>query len=107
MLHVQLHAPLEARVRYLLTRVEEIPADTRPDEASLRELCRTFDARRAEYVRRMFGKDWLDPENYDLSIDTGSMGVEAAGRPHRAGGAPARPSGVPARPPAAMTGAAA
>ena len=75
-LHVQLHAPLEARIRYLMTRVEEIPADTRPDEASLRELCRSFDARRAEYIKRMFGKDWLDPENYDLSIDTGSMGVE-------------------------------
>jgi cytidylate kinase len=76
-LHVQLHAPLEARIRYLMTRVEEIPVDTRPDEASLRDLCRSFDARRAEYIKRMFGKDWLDAENYDLSIDTGSMGVEA------------------------------
>ncbi len=75
-MHVQLHAPLEARIRYLLTRVEEIPADTRPDEPSLRELCRTFDARRAEYVKRTFGREWLDPESYDLSIDTGSMGVE-------------------------------
>ena len=77
-LHVQLHAPLEARIRYLLTRVEEIPVDTRPDEASLRELCRTFDSRRAEYVKRTFGKEWLDPDSYDLSIDTGSMGVEVA-----------------------------
>jgi cytidylate kinase len=77
-LHVQLHAPLEARIRYLLTRVEEIPTDTRPDEASLRELCRTFDSRRAEYVKRTFGKEWLDPESYDLAIDTGSMGVEVA-----------------------------
>ena len=50
-LHVQLHAPLEARIRYLLARVEEIPDDTRPDEASLRELCRTMDARRADYIR--------------------------------------------------------
>ena len=56
--------------------VEEIPADTRPDEPSLRELCRTFDSRRAEYIKRMFGKDWLDAGSYDLSIDTGSMGVE-------------------------------
>ncbi len=77
-LHVQLHAPLEARIRYLLTRVEEIPADTRPDESSLRDLCRTFDARRAEYIKRLFGREWLDPESYDLSIDTGSMGVLAS-----------------------------
>jgi len=68
--HVQLHAPLDARVRFLLTRVEEIPPDTRPDEASLRDLCRTMDARRAEYVRRLFGADWLDAARYDLSIDT-------------------------------------
>ncbi len=68
--HVQLHAPLDARVRFLMTRVEEIPRDTRPDEASLRELCRTMDARRGEYVRRLFGADWLDAAHYDLSIDT-------------------------------------
>jgi cytidylate kinase len=71
--HVQLHAPLDARVRFLMTRVEEIPPDTRPDEASLRDLCRTMDARRAEYIRRLFGVDWLDAAHYDLSIDTGRV----------------------------------
>jgi cytidylate kinase len=76
-LHVQLHAPLDARIRYLLARVEEIPEDTRPDEASLRELCRTMDARRADYIRRLFDRDWLDADAYDLSIDTGSMGMTA------------------------------
>lgn len=69
-IHVQLHAPLDARVRFLMTRVEEIPRDTRPDEPSLRELCRTMDARRSEYVRRLFNADWLDAAHYDLSIDT-------------------------------------
>ena len=69
-IHVQLHAPLDARVRHLMARVEEIPPDTRPDEPSLRDLCRTMDARRAEYVRRLFGADWLDAAHYDLSIDT-------------------------------------
>lgn len=69
-IHVQLHAPLDARVRFLMTRVEEIPKDTRPDEPSLRELCKTMDARRSEYVRRLFGADWLDAAHYDLSIDT-------------------------------------
>lgn len=77
-LHVQLHASLEARIRYLLARVEEIPEDTRPDEASLRDLCRTMDARRADYIRRLFDRDWLDPAAYDLSIDTGSMGISVA-----------------------------
>ena len=75
-IHVQLHAPIDARLRFLMTRVEEIPPDTRPDEASLRELCRTVDARRAEYIRRLFGADWLDAAHYDLSIDTSRIDPE-------------------------------
>ena len=75
-LSVQLHASAEARVRYLLARVEEIPPDTRPDERSLEELCRSIDRARAEYIRRLYGTDWLDATNYDLSIDTGRLGVQ-------------------------------
>ena len=75
-IHVQLHAPLDARVRFLMTRVEEIPPDTRPDEPSLRELCRTIDARRAEYIRRLYSADWLDAAHYDLSIDTSRVDHE-------------------------------
>ena len=59
-----------------MTRVEEIPPDTRPDEPSLRELCRTIDARRAEYIRRLYGADWLDAAHYDLSIDTSRVDHE-------------------------------
>jgi CMP/dCMP kinase len=74
--HVQLHASLDARVRYLLSRVEEIPAEARPEERALRELCQSVDAARADYVRRLFGVDWLDARNYDLAIDTGRLGVD-------------------------------
>jgi cytidylate kinase len=76
--HVQLHAALEARVRYLGMRFEEIPADTRPDEASLLELCRTMDSRRSNYIRRLFGVDWQNPNNYDLSVDTGRVDLTTA-----------------------------
>jgi CMP/dCMP kinase len=75
-LHVQLHASIEARIRYLLMRVEEIPVDTRPDERSLEELCRSVDNARAEYIRRLFGVDWLNVTHYDLAIDTGRLGVK-------------------------------
>jgi cytidylate kinase len=74
-LHVQLHASIEARVRYLLSRVEEIPAEARPEERSLRELCRSIDAARAGYIRRLYDADWLDATNYDLTVDTGRLGV--------------------------------
>ena len=77
-LHVQLHAELEARVRYLTSRVDEVPRDARPDEGSLRELCSSIDAARAEYIRKLFNANWLDARHYDLSIDTGTLGVDRA-----------------------------
>jgi hypothetical protein len=75
-LHVQLHAAIDARVRYLTSRVDEAPPDVRPDEKSLREMCKSVDAARAAYIRGTFGADWLDATNYHLSIDTGQLGVE-------------------------------
>jgi cytidylate kinase len=77
-LHVQLHASLEARIRFLMSRVEEIPGEQIPDERRLRELCESVDAARADYIRGLFNADWLDTRNYDLSIDTGTLGVETA-----------------------------
>jgi len=86
-LRVHLHASLDDRVRYLISRVEELPADARPDEASLRELCRSVDAARATYIRRRFDADWMDAHHYDLALDTGRLGlarsielIEAAAR---------------------------
>ena len=75
-LNVQLHASLDARVHYLLSRVEEVPPDARPEEKSLRELCRSVDAARADYIRRLYGVDWLDARSYDLAVDTGRLGVD-------------------------------
>lgn len=75
-LNVQLHASLDARVRYLLSRVEEIPPDARPEEKSLRELCRSVDAARGEYVRRLYGVDWLDSRSYDIALDVGRLGID-------------------------------
>ena len=77
-LHVQLHATLDARVRYLMSRVEEIPGEEIPDEKQLRALCASVDATRASYIRSLFNADWHDARNYDLSIDTGRLGVEKA-----------------------------
>ncbi|MGI8928893.1 MAG: AAA family ATPase [Candidatus Limnocylindrales bacterium] len=75
-LHVQLHAALDARIRYLMSRVEEIPGETLPDGSSLRQLCRSIDAARADYIRGIFNADWLDARHYDLSVDTGRLGVD-------------------------------
>jgi len=74
-INVQLHASRAARVRYLMTRVEEVPLETRPDERSLEQLCRSIDAARGDYIRRIFGADWLNATHYDLAIDSGRLGV--------------------------------
>jgi cytidylate kinase len=37
-----------------------------------------MDGRRAEYIRRLFGVDWLDATHYDLSIDTGRVDTATA-----------------------------
>jgi cytidylate kinase-like protein len=74
-LNVQLHATMEARVGYFLSQVEELPRDVRPDEASLRELCRSVDSARARYLRRLFGVDWNDASHYQLALDTGRLGL--------------------------------
>jgi len=80
-LNVQLHASLDARVRYLMSRVEEVPEEGvplegLPDERTLKELAHSVDTARAEYIRRLFNADWLDVRYYDLAIDTGSLGVD-------------------------------
>lgn len=74
--HVQLHASLDARVRYLLAHVEDAPAEARPEEDALRELCETIDAARAEYISDVFGADWRDVTHYDLTLDSGRLGVD-------------------------------
>ncbi|MDQ3870529.1 MAG: cytidylate kinase-like family protein [Chloroflexota bacterium] len=76
--NVQLHAAVDARVGYLLSQVEEIPPDARPDEPSLRNLCLEVDAARARYLRRHFGVDWNDSRHYDLALDTGRLGLALA-----------------------------
>jgi hypothetical protein len=77
-LNVQLHASLEDRLRYLVSQVDEIPPDARPDEASLRQLCRSVDEARARYLRRHFEVDWNDARHYHLSLDTGRTGLALA-----------------------------
>lgn len=75
LLRVHLHASLDARVAYLAAHLEELPPNARPDDASLRQFCASFDRARASYLRRHFGVDWNDARHYDLALDTGRLGL--------------------------------
>ena len=56
------------------------------DDAALKALCTSVDRARAGYLRSRFGVDWMDLRHYDLSIDTGRLGLARVHRPHRHGG---------------------
>jgi cytidylate kinase len=71
---VQLHASVEARLRYLHSSVEELPPEVAND-AALRDLMHSVDRARARYVQRVFKADWDDARHYDLALDTGRLGI--------------------------------
>ena len=69
--HVFLCAPVEVRVRRLISVWNT-------DEATARRRLLADDARRRAYVHEVHDREWRDPLNYDLSIDTGRVDFEAA-----------------------------
>lgn len=77
-LHVQLEASLEARVRYSRMQAEELGGRELPDDEGLGRFCLSVDRARAAYLRRHFGVDWRDPAHYHLVLDTGRLGLETA-----------------------------
>jgi len=70
-LHVQVVAPLAQRKEKLM-RTEGL---TQP-EATRRLLA--SDQARAEYLRRYHGVNWLDPQLYDIVINTGRISINTA-----------------------------
>jgi len=77
-LHAQLEASLEARVRYCRMQAEELGGRELPDDRALARLCTDVDRARGAYLRRHFGVEWRDPSHYHLVVDTGRLGLEAA-----------------------------
>jgi cytidylate kinase len=60
--NVLVHAPLEKRVKALQAR--------HPECTDVRALVALTDSQRAGYIRRYYGKNWLDPMLYDLCVST-------------------------------------
>jgi cytidylate kinase len=70
-LHVQIVAPLSYRVQKLMC-LEGL----NQREATQRILA--SDGARAEFLRRYYGVNWLDPQLYDLVINTGQITIQTA-----------------------------
>src|SRR5687768_90874 len=69
--HVLLHAP-EA------WRIERVAQHTGVPAAKARDAVRESDRQRASYLRSLTGTDWTDARQFDLAIDTSTVGIEAA-----------------------------
>lgn len=70
-IHALVVAPLEVRVRRLMT-------DRNLDQESAKKEIARFDGSRREFIRRYFGAELEDPVFYDLTLNTGNLGFEAA-----------------------------
>src|SRR5664280_2088152 len=66
-----LRAPEDVRVRRLMERLNLTDPETR------RKMHET-DSNRAAYIRQLYGRDWCDPDEYDLVINTGRVGYATA-----------------------------
>ncbi|MGD0018456.1 MAG: cytidylate kinase-like family protein [Candidatus Limnocylindrales bacterium] len=67
---VFLRAPEAVRIRVLMERFGLGEADAK------RKMHET-DANRAAYIHQLYKKDWCDPDEYDLIVNTGRLGYQA------------------------------
>ncbi len=72
LLRLFVHAPEALRVR----RARETYRLRDDDEAW--DMVRRSDARRGRFVQTLTGREWSDASLYDLALDTGEIGLDAA-----------------------------
>jgi cytidylate kinase len=70
-LHVKLVAPKPFRIQAAAARL-----GVDPRQAS--EIVEDSDSSRARYHRQYYGRDWNDPINYHLVLNTGALGLDGA-----------------------------
>ena len=68
---VFLRAPEQVRIKTLMGRYGMTEAEAR------RKMHET-DSNRAAYTKQLYGRDWCDPDEYDLVINTGRVSYETA-----------------------------
>jgi CMP/dCMP kinase len=68
---VFLRAPESVRIKTLMARFQLTEGDAR------RRMHET-DSNRAAYIKQLYGRDWCDPDQYDLIINTGRVSYETA-----------------------------
>lgn len=72
-LHVYCYAPEEDLVRYVIENLDIPPAEAPKKVADMNH-------QREAYVRLHWKRNWRDVANYDLCVNTASLGVDGAAR---------------------------
>jgi cytidylate kinase len=72
-LHVYCYAPEEDLIRYVIERLD-VPAAEAPKKVA------EMNHQREAYVRLHWKRNWRDVANYDLCVNTASLGVDGAAR---------------------------
>lgn len=70
-LHVFCHASRSALIQRSMTR-------DRLSEQAAADLVDDTNSHREQWVKRHWNRDWRDPSNYDLSVNTESLGIAGA-----------------------------
>src|ERR671935_756205 len=74
-LRLQIIAPPEVRLERVMQRgFDDVPGPLSRDKA--RDLIRHSDREAAGYMRYLFNIDWMEPQHWDLVINTGRFSVE-------------------------------
>jgi cytidylate kinase len=68
-LHIKIVAPISDRLRTAAERLGVAPRDA---EKVLQET----DANRARYLKQHYGRDWNDSTNYDMVLNSGTLGLQ-------------------------------
>ena len=68
-LHVQVVAPVGIRVERIAGRLG-VPLD------EAKKLVHESDGRRSKYHKEYYGRDWADPVNYHMVLNTGYLGLD-------------------------------
>jgi cytidylate kinase len=76
-LRVQVVAPIDIRIERVMERGFEDLAGPLPREKA-RDLIRQRDRESSGYMRYLFNIDWMDPQHWDLVVNTGRFGVTQA-----------------------------
>jgi CMP/dCMP kinase len=70
-LHAYCYAPVEALASYVVTNLG-VPADGARREVTERN------QQREQYVKRHWKRDWRDPANYHICVNTAWLGIDGA-----------------------------